>query len=445
MSRIVIVGAGGLTFPLKLAGDLLANPELHGSELVLMDLSLEGARRTLRAVEELGQHYQIPLAAWATDDLPRALEGAKYVFLTFQVGGTLAYRADIEIPRRYGVDQPAGDTLGPGGVFRFLRSALSLRHIAENVRELCPEAWVLNYTNPMAMHGMYLAAFGVRVVGLCHSIPGTAAMLAAKLGIPLEALEYKAAGINHQAWFVELRHQGQDVYPRLRERLTREFLPKYGGSTGWTEGGPTYVGGQERVRTELMDAFGFFVSESSHHSSEYVPYFRKNPQQMLEYIPRRWDYLKFCIANAGKEEEETQALLGQLKERLEPSIEYGMQIVGALETGAPSSAYVNVMNRGYIENLPPEACVEVPARVDGKGIHPEQMGALPLQCAALNLTNVNVQRLAVAAVLEEDPRHVVHALLLDPLTGAILSLPQIQAMTAEMLEAERRWLPAFLG
>lgn len=444
MPKIAIIGAGGITFPLRLAADLLALPELHGSELVLMDLSLKRAVRTLRAVQELCAHHGVALEAWATDDRREALKGARYVILTFQVGGIEAYRADLEIPRKYGVDLPAGDTLGPGGVFRFLRSAPALRDVAEDVRALCSEAWVLNYTNPMAMNCLYLASFGVRVVGLCHSIPGTARMLAEKLGVPFEELDYLAAGINHQAWFLRLEHRGADLRPRLLERLRAEFLPEYGGSTPWTEGTSTYVGGQERVRAELMDAFGYFVSESSHHSSEYVPYFRKNPGLVSEYIPRRWDYLRFCIANAGKEEEQTRALVEALKRDLTPSAEYGMQVLRALQGGRPARVYGNVVNRGYVENLPAGACVEVPCTVDAGGVHPQPVGKLPLQCAALNQTNLLPQQLAVAAVLEQNPEHVTHALLLDPLTAALLTPPQVQAMTAELLQAQQRWLPEFL-
>ena len=443
-SKIVIIGAGGMVFPLTLAADLLATPDLHHCELVLMDLSLERAERTLHAVQELCQHHQINLKVSATDNQKEALQHAKYIFLTFQVGGLEAYRADIEIPRAYGIDCVAGDTLNPGGIMRFLRSVNAFDQIAADVLEICPDALVLNYANPMAMNVMYLSHLGLDVVGLCHSIPGTAKVIADLLNVDVDRLHYQAAGINHQAFFLNLLVDGKDMQADLRNVLRKQFLPEYGGTTLWTEGGPTYVGGQERVRAELMETFGFFVSESSHHVSEYVPYFRRETFELKSHLVRRWDYLKGSLQVAGKEQEITRAALNSLKEKLSPSQEYGIKIVAAMESGTETTVYANVMNEGLIPNLPDEACVEVPCKVTAQGLVPVAVGKLPPQCAGLNLTNIALQRTVVDGVIEQDALTVLAGFALDPLTASVLDLPAIRQMGQELLEAQERWLPGWL-
>ncbi len=447
MTKIAIIGAGGYVFPLRLIGDILSFPELQEVELALMDINPETLARTATAAEDLITHHGLEAKVDATTDRRRALAGADFVIVTFQVGGLDAYRLDVEIPRRYGLDQTVGDTLGPGGVFRFLRSAPVYQGIAEEMLELCPDALLLNYANPMAMSCSYLARLGVRVVGLCHSVQNTTHMLAETLGVPYGEARYRVAGINHQAWILEFRRGGEDLYPRLRRELTAAHLhqtaaeaafPTDAGDHSEAKGRSVYEGAQERVRTALMDTFGYFHTESSHHASEYLPYFRKNAALVRDYLPERWDYLEVCLAHddAGRGE-----LLARLKAELKPSLEYGSRIIRAVVTGTPTVVYGNVPNTGLIPNLPAGCTVEVACLVDENGVRPTHQEPLPPQLAALNRTNINVQVLAVEAALTGNPEHVLHAVALDPLTGALLTLGQIRGMVGEMLEAERAWLP----
>ena len=451
---IVLVGAGGWVFPMELVRDVLSFPALQACRLMLYDIDVAAAERTAssaRALVELG-------GAAATIEVPTelraALVGADVVITVFQVGGVDAYAYDVEIPRRYGLDQTVGDTLGPGGVFRFLRSAPAYREIAEDMGRLCPKALLVNYANPMAMACWYLSELGIETVGLCHSVQGTSRMLARHLGVPYEEVRFRCAGINHQAWFTEFRRaDGEDLYPRLREVMRATHLPRRevsgaedrGEHSDAGRGASVYEGapGVERVRTELMAAFGYFHTESSHHASEYVPYFRKSPALVEEFIRRRWDYYQICLTHdeAGR----TDELLAALKARLEPSVEYGALIVNAIETNTPTVVYGNVPNRGLIENLPEGCCVELACLVDANGVQPTVFGPLPPQCAAVNRTNVNVQELAVQAALTGEREHVYHAVQLDPLSGALLTLAQIRRMVDELLAAHARWLPAFAG
>ncbi len=443
MPKIAVIGAGGVVFPLRLIGDILSFPELRDSTLALMDLDARRNERTAAAARELAEHYRFPTRIEVTTDRRRALDGADYVIITFQVGGIDAYRLDVEIPRRYGIDQPVGDTLGVGGVFRFLRSAPAYAAIATDIRELCPGALVINYANPMAMNCWLLTRLGAKTVGLCHSVQGTSHMLARQLGVPYAEVRYLAAGINHQAWFLQFRRGDEDLYPRLRDVMQHQHLPRrdlvglaadFGDHSNAGRGDSVYEGGQERVRTELMAAFGYFHTESSHHASEYVPYFRKNPDTVREFIAQRWDYYDVCAAH--DESGSTERLLARLKGELTPSVEYGASIIHSMETGQPRVIYGNVENRQLIPNLPEGCCVEVPCLVDGNGLQPTAVGPLPPQCAALNRTNINVQQLAVEAVLTEDAEHIYHAVMLDPLTGALLTLRQIRALVDELRGAE---------
>ncbi len=452
MAKIAIIGAGGYVFPLRLIGDLLSFPELRACTLALMDIDPGRLERTASAARELVAHHGFPTRIEATTDRRRALDGAGYVIVTFQVGSLDAYRLDVEIPRRYGVDQTVGDTLGPGGVFRFLRSAPVYREIADDMREFCPGALLINYANPMAMNCWFLSRLGVATVGLCHSVQGTSRMLARHLDVPYEEVRYLVAGINHQAWFLQFRRGDEDLYPRLREVMAREHLPRRdlsglaedrGQHSDAGRGASVYEGGMERVRTEVMAAFGFFHTESSHHASEYLPYFRKSPELVREFIPRRWDYYEICAAHddAGH----TDELLDKLKAELKPSLEYGALIVHSIETARPRVIYGNVANRGLIANLPAGCCVELPCLVDGVGVQPTAVGPLPPQLAAVNRTNINVQELAVEAALTGDREHIYHAAMLDPLTGALLTLGQIRAMVDEMLQAQEGWLAPLFG
>jgi alpha-galactosidase len=374
------------------------------------------------------------------------------VIITFQVGGLDAYQHDLEIPRRYGLDQTVGDTLGPGGVFRFLRSVPAYDAIAADMRELCPDALLINYANPMAMACWYLSAKGLRVVGLCHSVQGTSRMLARALDVPYDEVAFTCAGINHQAWFLTFRRGDEDLYPRLRETMVARHLGRRAGADGLARdtgdhsgadrGDSDYEGGAERVRTAIMETFGYFHTESSHHASEYTPWFRKTAEDIASFIPRRWDYYALCRSRDFA----TQTAEGRdrLMAELERSLEYGAQIIDAMETGEPVVIYGNVPNAGVIPNLPAGCCVEVACLVDANGVQPTRAGELPPQCAALNRTNVNVQELAVRAALDGNREHVYRAIALDPLTGAVMTLERARAMTDELFAAHASSLPASL-
>ncbi len=449
MAKISIIGAGGYVFPLRLIGDLLSYPELRASTLTLMDVDATRLARTADAAAALVAHHGFPTTVERTTDRREALDGADFVIVTFQVGGIDAYRTDVEIPRRYGLDQPVGDTLGPGGVFRFLRSAPAYREIAADMRELCPSALLINYANPMAMNCWYLAELGIETVGLCHSVQNTSRMLARELGVPYDEVHFISAGINHQAWFTEFERNGEDLYPRLREvmvahHLAPRELGEVAGDSGdhsQARGASVYEGAAERVRTQIMAKFGYFHTESSHHASEYVPYFRKNTESIDQFIPQRWDYYQLCAAH--DDDAQTEELLERLKEKLEPSLEYGSQIIHSMLTGRPSVIHGNVANRTLIPNLPDGCCVEVPCLVDKNGVQPTAVNPLPPQCAAINRNAINVQQLAVMAALTGNREHIYHAVMLDPLTAALLNLDQITAMVDELLAAQAQWLPDF--
>ena len=446
--KITIIGAGGFVFPFRLIGDLVSFPALQSSTLCLMDLDAERVARTATAARALIDHHGLATTIIETTDRREALRDADFVIITFQVGGIESYRHDVEIPRSYGVDQAVGDTVGPGGVFRFLRSVPAYEAIAADALELCPRAQFINYANPMAMATGFLNAKGLSAIGLCHSVQGTTRMLARTLNVPYDELNYVCAGINHQAWILRFEHGNEDLYPRLRKTMTdlhergraAADLADDDGDHSWAAAASsTYEGGNEQVRTTIMNSFGYFQTESSHHASEYVPYFRKDAKTVLEYIPERWDYYEICVAHDMTGDIEQQ--LEKLKARLEPSVEYGASIINSVVTGVPTVVYGNVPNDGLISNLPLDACVEVPCLVDRNGVQPVAVGALPPQLAALNRSNISVQTLAVEAALTGRREHVFHAVAVDPLTSAILTLDDIHAMTEELLEAHRASLP----
>lgn len=450
--KITIVGAGGFVFPFRLIGDILSFPALRDSTLCLMDVNPDKLGPVADATRDLVAHYGFPTTVEETTDRRAALTDADVVIITFQVGGVESYAHDVKIPRKYGIDQAVGDTVGPGGVFRFLRSVTAYDAIIDDALEVCPDAKFINYANPMAMATGYINARGIDCVGLCHSVQGTTRMLARTLGVPYDEVSYRCAGINHQAWVLEFFHGREDLYPKLREvmkakhvrgRAAENLLGDDGAHSDEAEGASTYEGGNEQVRTTLMNEFGYFETESSHHASEYLPYFRKDPETVLEYIPERWDYYEICANHDDQGDIDGQ--LAELKKELAPSVEYGATIVNSLVTGTPSVVHGNVPNNGaLITNLPDDACVEVPCLVDARGVQPTYIGDLPLQLAALNRTDVNVQTLAVQAVLTGNREDVFHAVALDPLTAAKLTLEQIHAMTEELFAAHADRLPEAL-
>ena len=442
MTKITFIGAGSLVFTYNLCNDILLTPALEGSEIVLMDIDPLRLNQATTIIENVIARRGSKTTVAATTDRRQALKGSDYVITTFQQGGLEAYKLDIEIPQRFGVEQCVGDTLGPGGVFRSLRSIPVLLDICHELDEVAPDALLLNYVNPMAANCWAIAAGSGRPhVGLCHSVQGTSAMLARWLGVATAQINYLCAGINHQAWFLSFRSGSEDLYPRLWQAIE--------------QAGPI---AEEPVRIDMMRHFGYFVTESSGHASEYVPYFRKSAKMVTEeLVPRFSDprnswfglaitggYLEYCIERWQKflAEYETFAA-GNDPLPVERSSEYGTTIMEAIETNTPIHVNGNVPNRGAILNLPEDCCVEVPCLVDGNGIQPTHVGNLPIQLAALNRSNINVQELIVTAALERNIDAIYHAVMLDPLTAAACTLPQIHAMVAEMLAAEKQWLPQF--
>jgi len=464
MAQIAIVGAGGYSFPMRMVLDLLSFPELQSSRIVLMDIHAGNLARTAQLARQLVAAKKLPATIVATTDLTAALKGTRYVIVTWQVGGIAAYPPDVEIPRRYGLDQCVGDTHGPGGVFRFLRSWPAYMKLAAALRRHAPEALVINYANPMAMNCWGLNRVGIRTVGLCHSVQGTSRLLAEQAGVPFDECAFKCFGINHQAWFTEFTRRGRDIYPQIRRAMFRNFpspvaskgsakvkaLP-HNARIAFDHGGLYH---QEAVRTEIMRTFGYFHTESSHHGSEYIPWVRKNPRLTKAYIAKRWDYLALCRKAHVPEKQQTW-FKQALEKPLQASEEYGALIVHSMETDAKRVIYGNVPNYGppgasltapashLIPNLPQDCCVEVACLVDANGIQPTAPGPLPSQCAAMNMQHVMVQRLAVEAAETGDAAKVLQAISMDPLTGAILTLPQIREMTRELFAAHKKRLPQF--
>lgn len=428
MAKIAFIGAGSVVFARRLLLDLFSFPELRDSKVALMDIDSERLEIITEWTQSLVSNKGFPAVIESTLDRRRALDGADYVIIMIQVGGLEAFELDIQIPLSFGIDQTVGDTLGPGGVFRGLRTIPVFLDICRDMEELCPNALLINYSNPMAINCWGMNE-GSRIanVGLCHSVQGTAWQLSTYVGVPLEEISYWVAGINHMAWFLRFERGGEDLYPALRKAMNDpEIFQK------------------DKVRFEIMRHFGYFVTESTHHMSEYVPWFRKRPELIEEFVTPRWDYLQICKGNwAPHYEAIRKEARGEEEVTIDCSHEYGIHIIHSMETNQPRRINGSVRNDGLITNLPDGCCVEVPILVDNSGLHPCFVGDLPAQCASLNRLNVNVQELAVQAALEGNREKARMAIALDPLTGALLDLRQIDSMVAQMFEAEKEWLPQF--
>ncbi len=443
MPSIAVIGAGSIVFTRNLMNDALLTPALQESDIRLMDIDERRLRQARDLVQTMIDRRGLKATLLATTDRRDALRNVDYVITTFQQGGLEAYALDIEIPQKYGIEQCVGDTLGPGGVFRGLRTIPVLLELCNDLDDVAPDALILNYVNPMAINCWAIEqGTGRPCVGLCHSVQGTSAMLADWIGVPYEEVVFRCAGINHQAFFLEFRHGDEDLYPRIFAAAERPDI--YGA---------------EPVRIDLMRHFGYFVTESSGHASEYTPFFRKHAQMVNEeLVPRftnphdRWfdfgrtgGYLRHCRERLDRAEEDIGSFItGQTPLPTQRSQEYGALILEAIETNHPIRINGNVPNDGLIPNLPHGCCVEVPCMVDGNGIQPTRIADYPPQLAALNRTNINVQELTVEAALSGSIEAVYHAVSLDPLTGAVCTLPQIRAMVDEMLAAQAAWLPQFV-
>jgi alpha-galactosidase len=433
--KIAMIGAGSVVFCKTLMSDIMATPSLSDSEFALMSPTESKLRRMEAFGRRMIRENGLEANVWATTNRQEAIADADFVVVMIQVGGVDAFGIDYEIPLKYGVDQCIADSLGPGGVFRGLRAIPVLVDIAKDMKDLArPGAIMLQYANPMAANCLALGkASNVPFVGLCHGVQTTLDLIAGYCGVPKEEIVFTCGGINHMDWFLKLEHKGRDLYPQLRELFEK---PEYYKN--------------EKVRGEVFRQFGYFMTESTGHLSEYVPWFRKNRKALDLYC----DEPSFG-GESGAYYKYTKALYAKYAEhdplefespRIESrSVEYCSYIMEAVVTGRPFRLMGNVRNDGYITNLPAGCCVEVPTFADGAGLHPTRVGELPPQCAAACMSNVSVQILAARAALEGDPEGIVHAVAMDPLSGAVLTLKEIRDMCREMLEAERPWLPQFEG
>lgn len=436
MIKITFMGAGSTIFARNVLGDCMLCDSTNRAEIALYDIDGDRLADSFAMLSSMNQNINQGRCMIKTycgvPNRKEALRGANFVVNAIQVGGyDPCTIADFEIPKKYGLRQTIADTLGVGGIFRALRTIPVIESFAEDIRAVCPEAWFLNYVNPMSILTGYMQRYsGVRTVGLCHSVQVCAKGLMEGVGLEYnEEIRWKIAGINHMAWLLEITDQeGNDLYPEIKKRSLERGAPDW-----------------DKVRHEIMHRFGYYVTESSEHNAEYMPYFIKSQHpEILDRLSIPLDeYPRRCI----RQIEEWKNMRGSLVE--DPNLtharthEYGSYIMDAILTNVPYKIGGNVLNTGLIPNLPSEACVEVPCFVDSLGVHPVGTGALPLQCAALNMTNINVQLLTIKAARTRRREDIYHAAMLDPHTASELPIDQIISLCDELLEAHRDWLPAY--
>lgn len=437
MKKIAFIGAGSFGFTRSLVRDILSFPALSDCTLALMDIDPERLDAIKRAVDRIIEAGNYPARVIATMDRAEALKGADGVVCTILAGGVHVWRYDVEIPKKYGVDINVGDTRGPAGIFRALRTIPVMLDICRDIERYCPDAIFLNYTNPMAMLCRAMQGQSkVRVTGLCHSVQGTAAKLARWIGAPMDEITYLCAGINHQAFYLEYKWNGKDAYPLIRKAITEN--PE--------------IYNEEQVRNEMFLNLDYYVTESSGHNSEYNAWFRKRPDLIEKYCthgtgwnPGAYGYiLNEYLKREDTWKSEIDKWLAQDEVDLKRGQEYAAYIFNAaFGDGAMFEFNGNVRNFGLIDNLPEGCCVEVPVLASKRGLNPMHIGALPEQLAILVNTSARCEELAVEAAITGDPRKVFHAICFDPLTSAVLSLDEIRKMVDEMFEVNREWLPQF--
>ena len=460
MTKISFLGAGSTVFAKNLMGDILSYPELQDVTISLHDIDEARLRTSEIVAHNIAATLGISPTIEATTDRRRSLDGADYAISMIQVAG---YKpgtvVDFEVPKKYGLRQTIADTLGIGGIMRGLRTIPVLLDMCYDMEEVCPDVTFLQYVNPMAMNCWAISrATTIKTVGLCHSVQGTAMQLCRDIGVPYDEINYVCAGINHMAFYLTFEREGVDLYPLIRDVLDEGRVPDW-----------------NLVRYELFKRVGYFVTESSEHFAEYVPWFIKRDRPELieefnipldEYIRRcevqitGWDFMRQkletpdadltdafakAMAQAGVAEEHMPLVVNNFENlnEVKRSHEYGSLIIHSMETGQPRVIYGNVPNDGLIDNLPAGCCVEVPCLVDKNGVQPTKIGALPPHLAALMQTNINVQALTVEAALTGKREHIYHAAMLDPHTAAELSLDQIWALVDDLIDAHGDWLPAY--
>ncbi|ANA81267.1 glycoside hydrolase family 4 [Paenibacillus vortex V453] len=431
MSKITFIGAGSTVFAKNVLGDCMQTPALQGFELALFDIDPVRLKDSENMLNNIKKTSGSTCVVKSYSDRKEALRGAKYVVNAIQVGGyDPCTITDFEIPKKYGLRQTIADTVGIGGIFRNLRTIPVMLDFAADIREVCPDALFLNYTNPMAVLTNAMNTLGgVQTVGLCHSVQACIPDLFRNLGMETEGVQAKIAGINHMAWLLEVTKDGVDLYPEIKRRAAEKQKEKH----------------HDMVRLEMMLNFGYYITESSEHNAEYHPYFiKRNYPELIERFNIPLDeYPRRCVNQIEGWKAMREDLVSNQDLTHHRSHEYASYILEAIETNVPFKIGGNVMNTGLITNLPKEACVEVPCLVDASGVTPTYVGDLPPQCAALNRTNINTQLLTLEAAATGKKEHIYHAAMLDPHTAAELSIDDIKSLCDDLIEAHGDWLPKF--
>lgn len=438
--KVAFIGAGSIGFTRKLMQDLLSVPEFENIEIAFTDIN----ERNLEMVTELCQRdideNGLDIEIFATTDRREALKDARYIINVVRIGGLEAFKLDIEIPLKYKIDQCVGDTLCAGGIMYGQRGIAAVLDFCKDIREVSEQdALMLNYANPNAMITWACNHYGnVNTIGLCHGVQGGHKMIAEVLGLEQEEVDIICAGINHQTWYIQVQHNGEDMTDKLLEAFANH--PEYSKT--------------EKVRIDMLKRFGYFSTESNGHLSEYVPWYRKRPEEIKDWIDvgSSWingetgGYLRVCMEGRNWFEEDFPNWLQEPAKKFGPeerSQEHGSYIIEGLETGRIYRGHFNVVNNGTITNLPDDAVVEVPGYVDANGVNIPQVGDLPLGCAAVCNESVSVQRLAVEAAVNGDDQLLRQAMMMDPLTGAVCNPPEIWQLVDEMLVAQAEWLPQY--
>ncbi|MCE7785558.1 alpha-galactosidase [Staphylococcus xylosus] len=431
MDKITFLGAGSTVFAKNVLGDCMTVEALQDFEFALYDIDEQRLHDSEMMLNNLKKNLHSNVTVKAYHNRKEALSGAKYIINAIQVGGyDPATITDFEIPKKYKLRQTIADTLGIGGIFRNLRTIPVMQAFADDIKEVCPNAWFLNYTNPMAVLTNIMLKEGIKTVGLCHSVQVCTNDLLDSLDLPKDNIQSKIAGINHMAWLLEIKQNGKDLYPEIKKRAKAKQKSKH----------------DDMVRFEILDKFGFYVTESSEHNAEYHPYFIKNlyPELIDDYNIPLDEYPRRCIKQIEEWSQMRDDIVNDQNLTHQRSNEYGSYIIEAMETNKPFKIGGNVLNTGgLINNLPENAVVEVPCLVDASGVAPTYIGDLPEQLAALNRTNINTQLLTIEAALTNDKSKIYQAAMLDPHTASELSIDDIISLCDDLIEAHGDWLPPY--